>query len=72
MKQFQKEGVLSVEMEAAAFFSVAKFRRMNVSSLVWISDDLSELKWNPQFNTKEYDAGRDYALEAAVRTFASA
>ena len=72
VKQFQKEGVLSVEMEAAAFFSVAKFRRMNVSSLVWISDDLSELKWNPQFNTKEYDAGRDYTLEAAVRTFASA
>jgi len=68
-RKFQKEGVLCVEMEAASLFSIGKFRGVDVGGLCWISDDISRLKWDPQFNTEAYDRGRNNAVEAAIRTF---
>jgi uridine phosphorylase len=69
IRRYQEEGVLCVEQEAAALFSIAKFRKVNVSSLLFVSDDVSGRKWNPQFNTAAYDKGRDVVLEAAARAF---
>lgn len=69
IRGFQKEGVLCVEQEAAALFSIAKYRRISLSALLFISDDVSGRKWNPQFNTPKYDVGRNAALEAAMETF---
>jgi hypothetical protein len=56
-------------MEAASLFSIAKFRHVNLSRIVWISDDVSHPGWNPQFRSTEYARGRDGALEAAVGVF---
>ena len=55
--------------EAAALFSIARFRKVNLSTILFVSDDVSRRKWNPQFNTPAYDEGRNLALEAAVRSF---
>lgn len=68
VRRFQREGALCVEMEAASLFSVARFRGVNISSLHWISDDVSGPKWDPRFNTAAYDRGRSNVVEAAVRT----
>lgn len=49
-KSYQKEGVLTVEMEASALFAVAQVRGVDLASIFTISDSLAELKWNPQFH----------------------
>lgn len=70
-RKFQKEGALCVEMEAASLFAIAKFRGVKLSSLHWISDDISRLKWNPQFHSSLTAQGRDRVIEATVKTFSS-
>ena len=50
VKKFQKEGVLTVEMEAAAVFAVAKYRKVSAGALFTISDYLGELEWEPKFH----------------------
>jgi purine-nucleoside phosphorylase len=67
IRQLQKEGVLCVEMEAAALFSIAKFRKVNLSSLLFISDSVADYVWNPQFHSEDYASGRNRSLEVAVK-----
>ncbi|KKT16984.1 MAG: Purine phosphorylase family 1 [Parcubacteria group bacterium GW2011_GWB1_43_6] len=50
VKKFQKEGVLTVEMEAAAVFAVAEYRKVAAGALFTISDYLGELEWKPKFH----------------------
>ncbi len=49
VSRYQKEGVLTVEMEAAALFAVAKYRQVEMGSLLMISDSLADLRWDPRF-----------------------
>lgn len=44
---YQKEGVLSVEMEAAALFAVAHFHQVDLGALFTISDSHADLNWQP-------------------------
>lgn len=53
VKHYQKEGVLTVEMEAAALFAVAQYRNVEIGAIFTISDSLAELQWNPRFHVKE-------------------
>ena len=41
-----KEGCLTVEMEAAAFFAVAQFREVTLGQILYGGDDLSGEKWD--------------------------
>lgn len=40
------EGCLTVEMEAAAFFAVAKFRNVILGQVLYGGDDLSGIEWD--------------------------
>jgi uridine phosphorylase len=40
------EGCIVVEMEAAAFFAVARFRRVSFAQLLYAGDDVSGSEWN--------------------------
>lgn len=40
------EGCVTVEMEAAAFFAVAKFRNVVLGQILHGGDDLSGIKWD--------------------------
>jgi len=40
------EGCVTVEMEAAAFFAVAKFRKIILGQILYGGDDLSGIKWD--------------------------
>ncbi|MFX1512277.1 MAG: nucleoside phosphorylase [Promethearchaeota archaeon] len=54
--QYQEEGVITVDMEAAALFAVAEYRKVEVGAIFTISDYLGELEWKPQFHlTKEHE-----------------
>lgn len=54
----KKEGCLSVEMECAAFFAVAKFRKVQCAQILYGGDDLSGEKhddrgWHEQETVRE-------------------
>ena len=59
------EGCLSVEMEAAAFFAVASFRRVSFGQLLYAGDDLSGDAWDPR-SWQAHASGRDLLLRLAV------
>jgi uridine phosphorylase len=42
----KKEGCLSVEMEAASFFAVAKFRKVHLAQILYAGDDISGKEWD--------------------------
>src|SRR3989344_2437534 len=62
-KRYQKEGIATVEMEASALFSVAKYRNVQLGAMFTISDSLAELEWKPKFHLKKTKKG----LEALYR-----
>ena len=70
-RHYQAEGVLCVEMEAAALFAVGEVRGLQVASAFVISDSLADLVWDPQFHGREVEAGL-YALYQAAVTALSA
>lgn len=49
-RHYQAAGVLCVEMEAAALFTVAAYRGVPLASAFCISDSLADAEWNPQFD----------------------
>lgn len=51
-RHYQQEGVMTVEMEAAALFAVAQYRGVDMAAAFVISDSLAELVWNPQFGAE--------------------
>lgn len=59
---YSEEGVLSVEMETSAIFSVGMFRKVRVGSLLANSDELFD-DWNPCFRTTEFELSECKAAE---------
>lgn len=45
IKARKKEGCIAVEMEAAAFFAVAKFRNIVLGQMLYAGDDVSGKNW---------------------------
>jgi uridine phosphorylase len=70
ISRYGGEGILSVEMETSAIFSVGMFRKVRVGSLLIISDELFD-DWNPCFHTTEFELSEYKAakilLEATLR-----
>jgi purine-nucleoside phosphorylase len=42
---FRKQGIATVEMEAAPLFAVAQYRQVEIGVIVIVSDLLSDLGW---------------------------
>ena len=61
---FQSKGVLAVEMEISALFSVGSYRDIDVGAILVVSDDLTTLKWKPGFKDKGFKQSRKTACEA--------
>lgn len=66
VRHYQAEGVLTVEMEAAALFAVAKYRGVEMGSLLTISDSLADLKWDPQFRSDTTRIGLETLYQVAL------
>jgi uridine phosphorylase len=67
-RHYQEEGVMAVEMEAAALFAVAQYRGVELASAITISDSLADLVWDPQFHAAPTQAGLESLFRAAVAT----
>jgi len=69
LKQYQTEGVLTVDMEAAALASVAEYRGVQFAAAFAVSDSLADLVWDPQFRSTEVAQGLDLLYSGAVNAF---
>lgn len=63
---YQKEGVLTVEMEASALFAVAQMRGVRIGAGFVISDLLHGEEWDPQFRKEPVERGLDQLLQMAI------
>jgi uridine phosphorylase len=52
IRQYQQEGTMTVEMEAAALFAVSQYRGVDLAAAFVISDSLAESVWNPRFEAE--------------------
>lgn len=68
-RHYQKEGVLTVEMEASALFAVAQYRQVQIGAIFTISDSLAELEWKPGFHVRKGKSSLEKVFRAAIQVF---
>ena len=68
VRHYQAEGVLTVEMEAAALFAVAACRGIDLAAAFSVSDTLADLTWTPRFGSPETREGLEALYRAALDT----
>jgi len=71
LRRYQAEGVLTVDMEAAALASVAAFRGVEFTAAFAVSDSLADLIWDPQFRSMDVAKSLDLLYSGAVAALAS-
>lgn len=53
IEKYSKSGIVCVDMEAAALFTIGQYYNVNCSAILSISDELKKDKWIPHFKDKE-------------------
>jgi uridine phosphorylase len=66
LKQYQAEGVLTVDMEAAALAAVAEYRGVEFATAFSISDSVADMVWDPQFRSDDVTRGLEAIYAAAL------
>jgi uridine phosphorylase len=66
VQRYQKEGVITVEMEAAALFAVAHFYQVDLGALFTISDSHADLIWQPHLEEEKVNHGLNILLDIAL------
>ena len=59
----QQDGILAVEMELSALYTVAQFRQVALAGILVVSDELSSLDWRPGFKDERFVRGRRTACK---------
>lgn len=68
---YQKKNILTVEMEASAFFAICTQKKVKAAAAFVISDELFRLKWEPHFGEKPIFQHLYALYHAAVKTLTS-
>lgn len=68
VSRYQRQGVLCVDMETAALFSLATYRRVMAASLLRISDSLAELKWRSGFDAQKLKLAEEKTAPIVIDT----
>lgn len=63
--KYTKEGVATVEMEASALFTVAKYRKVKLASAFVVSDILRD-KWSPKFHKFDVRRAQNKLIDSAL------
>jgi uridine phosphorylase len=66
VRHYQDQGVLGVDMEMSALFTLGRFRRVPVAGVLVVSDELSTLKWNPGYRSQDFRRARDQAARLVL------
>ncbi|MCZ7535077.1 MAG: nucleoside phosphorylase [Acidimicrobiia bacterium] len=67
-RHYQSGGVMCVEMEAAALFTVAAYRGVRMAAAFCVSDSLADAEWNPHFDHPDVTHNLLALFGAAVET----
>jgi purine-nucleoside phosphorylase len=67
VRHYRREGVLTVEMEAAALFAVAVVRGVEAASVFVLSDLLGETEWTPEFGAELLDSQLELVADAGIQ-----
>ena len=68
LRHYREQGVLTVEMEAAALAAVEEVRGVGFAAGFTVSDSLAGDSWSPHFEDPLVDSGLDMLVQAAVQT----
>lgn len=63
LARFGGMGALAVEMELSALFYIARFRKVEVASVLVVSDELASLTWKPGFKASAFKKRRTALAE---------
>ncbi|MBF0202271.1 MAG: nucleoside phosphorylase [Desulfamplus sp.] len=63
---FRDKGALVVEMECSAIFSVAAYRKIDLTAVLIVSDTLFKDEWEPGFRSKRFKNARRLVIDALV------
>jgi uridine phosphorylase len=66
IRQYQRQGVATVDMEASALFAVAAYRGVEMGVLFTISDTLAGDEWQHRFRGPEVSAGLQTLYRVAL------
>jgi len=69
---YRQQGVLAVDMEASALFTVAHYRRIRLAMALIVSDDLSTLKWVHGFKESRFHQTRETLAGLTLKVICSA
>ena len=69
---FQSQGVLGVDMETSALFTVGAFRGIETAALLIVSDDLSGMTWRHGFRDPRFIQARKKIVQFLFRFVLSA
>jgi len=54
LEYYQAKDALAVDMELSALFTVGRFRKIEIGSILVVSDELSTGEWSPGFREKRF------------------
>ncbi len=66
--RYQQEGILGVDMETSALFTVARYRGIDLACTLVVSDDLSTLRWVHGFKDPKFLEARKRAARGVLKT----
>ncbi|MCK8602700.1 nucleoside phosphorylase [Desulfoferrobacter suflitae] len=67
----QNKGILGVEMEVSALFTVARFRGVRLAAVLAVSDELFSLSWVHGFNHAVFKRTRQLLADLIIQTACS-
>lgn len=68
IEHFRSQGILTVEMEAAALFAAARYLNTACAAAFTISDAPKNMRWQVNFDRDLLQKGLEHLANAAVRT----
>ena len=68
---YQQAGVLAVDMETSALFTVASFRDIDMAVALVVSDDLSSLRWVHGFKERAFIRTREELAKSILKAVSS-
>jgi uridine phosphorylase len=68
---YADKGILAVDMETSALFTVGNFRGIRLAVVLAVSDELSTLKWVHGFKEPKFKTAREMLVQAALQALVS-
>ncbi|HBD06996.1 MAG TPA: phosphorylase [Syntrophobacteraceae bacterium] len=69
VQEYQRQGILAVDMEVSALFTLAHFRGIDLAAVLAVSDELHDLAWRHGFREPRFKQNREILCRVVLETF---